>query len=189
MTNAEQVSRPWLEQALLDPGSVFASPEAVVDHPAEIAVAEEEGMQGLDSDLLQRIILAPARPPGGGERVSARRRAACQCFIARPPLPCLVSQNSLSGMAPRKSLAWQEIWRKRAGVEPTRDRMAAPPGFEDRAPHRGTISSMFMRASSQALRLRDAARGRRGRGECSRCDRRTRESGSPLYGRRCHRQK
>jgi hypothetical protein len=80
-------------------------------------------------------------------------------------------------------------WRKRAGVEPTRDRMAAPPGFEDRAPHRGTISSMFMRASSQALRLRDAARGRRGRGECSRCDRRTRESGSPLCGRRCHRQK
>ena len=31
--------------------------------------------------------------------------------------------------------------RKRVGVEPTRDRMATPAGFEDRPPHRGTISS------------------------------------------------
>lgn len=132
-----------------------------------------------------------ARKATGWRRRGLRpqARTACQCFIARPPLPCSASSNSSPGMAPRKSLAWQEIWRKRAGVEPTRDRMAAPPGFEDRAPHRGTISSMFMRASSQALRLRDAARGRRGRGECSRCDRRTRESGSSLCGRRCHRQK
>ena len=79
MTKAEQPSRSWLDQALLDPGSVFARPEEVVDHPeltleqkiavlrsweydaAEIAVAEEEGMQGPDNDLLQRIILALAR--------------------------------------------------------------------------------------------------------------------------------
>ena len=37
-----------------------------------------------------------------------------------------------------------ENWRKRVGVEPTRDRLAAPPGFEDRTPHRGAISSSCM---------------------------------------------
>lgn len=75
MTNAEQQPPAWLDPALLDPGSVFASPEAVADHPsltleqkiavlrsweydaAEVAVAEEEGMQGPESDLLQRILL------------------------------------------------------------------------------------------------------------------------------------
>ena len=30
-------------------------------------------------------------------------------------------------------------WRKSVGVEPTWDRMAAPPDFADRTPHRGTI--------------------------------------------------
>ena len=89
MTNAEQASRPWLDQALLDPGSVFASPEAVVDHPAEIAVAEEEGVQGRDSDLLQRIILALARPPGGGEEVSARRRVL-PASVSSPDRRCRV---------------------------------------------------------------------------------------------------
>jgi hypothetical protein len=29
-------------------------------------------------------------------------------------------------------------WRKRVGVEPTKDRLAALPGFEVRTPHRGT---------------------------------------------------
>jgi hypothetical protein len=29
--------------------------------------------------------------------------------------------------------------RKRVGVEPTWDRLAAPPGFEVRTPHRGTL--------------------------------------------------
>ena len=33
------------------------------------------------------------------------------------------------------------LWRKRMGVEPTRDRLAAPPGFEVRTPHRGRFSS------------------------------------------------
>src|SRR5262245_1397010 len=33
-------------------------------------------------------------------------------------------------------------WRKREGVEPTKDRLAAPPGFEVRTPHRGRFSSM-----------------------------------------------
>lgn len=88
MTNAEQPSRPWLDLALLDPASVFATPEEAVDHPdltpeqkisvlrsweydaAEIAVAEEEGMQGPDNDLLQRIILALARLTDGRDAES-----------------------------------------------------------------------------------------------------------------------
>lgn len=73
----------WLAQALLDPGSVFANPEEVVDHPdltqeektrvlrsweydaAEIAVAEEEGMRGPEGDQLQRILLALAKLVAG----------------------------------------------------------------------------------------------------------------------------
>src|SRR6202453_2181614 len=35
-------------------------------------------------------------------------------------------------------------WRKRVGVEPTRDRLAAPHGFEVRAPHRGRFSSTLV---------------------------------------------
>ena len=34
-----------------------------------------------------------------------------------------------------------DFWRKRMGVEPTKDRLAAPPGFEVRTPHRGRFSS------------------------------------------------
>lgn len=78
MTEHARQSPPWLDQALLDAGTVFASPEQVVEHPgltledkirvlrsweydaAEIAVAEEEGMQGPDNDLLRRILLALA---------------------------------------------------------------------------------------------------------------------------------
>src|SRR5579862_8246347 len=33
------------------------------------------------------------------------------------------------------------IWRKRVGVEPTKDRLAAPPGFEVRTSHRGRFPS------------------------------------------------
>ncbi len=66
-----------MQKALLDPGSVFASPEDVVRHEtltrdqkieilrrweydaAEIAVADEEGMpDGENGDLLRRILLA-----------------------------------------------------------------------------------------------------------------------------------
>ena len=36
------------------------------------------------------------------------------------------------------------FWRKRVGVEPTKDRLTAPPGFEVRTPHRGRFSSMVM---------------------------------------------
>src|SRR6185312_14836544 len=33
------------------------------------------------------------------------------------------------------------MWRKREGVEPTKDRLAVLPGFEVRTPHRGRFSS------------------------------------------------
>ena len=78
MANEERHPPPWLDQALLDPGSAFASPQAVADDAsltleqkieilrsweydaAELAVAEEEGMQGSEDNLLQRILLALA---------------------------------------------------------------------------------------------------------------------------------
>lgn len=83
----------WFDQALLDPGSVFAGPEAVADHPdlsteeklavlrsweydaAEVAVADEEGMYGPD-DGLQCILLALARLTDGRnvERVAATKQ-------------------------------------------------------------------------------------------------------------------
>ena len=79
-------------------------------------------------------------------------------------------------------------WRKRAGVEPTRDRLAIPAGFEDRPSHRGTFSSAFTMPSSANPRLRGAGRGCRARGECSRCGRRIRGCGStPCARRRCGR--
>lgn len=42
-------------------------------------------------------------------------------------------------------------WRKRMGVEPTQDRLAAPPGFEVRTPHRGRFSSKPCRSGVRAL--------------------------------------
>lgn len=83
MSNDARKPPPWLEQALHDPGSVFATPEEVVDHPdltleekarvlrsweydvAEIAVAEEEGMRGPEGEQLQRILLALAKLVAG----------------------------------------------------------------------------------------------------------------------------
>jgi len=79
MTHEERASPAWLDQALRDPESIFENPEAVAEHPsltleqkieilrsweydvAEVAVAEEEGMQGPENILLQRILLVLAR--------------------------------------------------------------------------------------------------------------------------------
>jgi len=65
-----------LEQARLDPGSVFSSPEELRDHgeltqeqkieilrrwaydASELAVAEEEGMVGGESSLVARVLSA-----------------------------------------------------------------------------------------------------------------------------------
>lgn len=72
-----------VEQATLDPGSVFASPEEVLDRgdlstaqkievlrrwhydASEEAVAVEEGMPGGESDLLRRVLLALEQLTGG----------------------------------------------------------------------------------------------------------------------------
>jgi hypothetical protein len=72
-----------LAKARLDPGSVFETPEELVNHPglkgeekadllrrwaydaSELAVAEEEGMVGGEGTLLRRILLALDTLTGG----------------------------------------------------------------------------------------------------------------------------
>ena len=44
-------------------------------------------------------------------------------------------------------------WRKRAGVEPTQTCLTGPAGFEDRPPHRGTISSLVIHCPVQSAEL------------------------------------
>lgn len=83
-----------LDQALLDPGSVFASPEELAarhDLPleerveilrrwaydaSEEAVAEEEAMPGANDDLLHRVLLILHRLTGGldVERVGSSKQ-------------------------------------------------------------------------------------------------------------------
>lgn len=76
MTDQDRSAPKSMDRALLDPGSVFASPEEVLSRAdltteqkadilrrweydaSEVAVAEEEGMMGVDNDLLRRILLA-----------------------------------------------------------------------------------------------------------------------------------
>src|SRR5262247_4559068 len=45
-----------------------------------------------------------------------------------------------------------QTWRKRMGVEPTKDRLAAPPGFEVRTPHRGRFSSLYRCGRRRSVR-------------------------------------
>lgn len=72
-----------IEKARLDPGSVFVSPEQLRDHPrltleqkieilrrwaydaSELEVAEEEGMMGGETSLLDRILSALNDLTGG----------------------------------------------------------------------------------------------------------------------------
>ena len=83
MTDIEKSKGANLDQALLDPGSVFESPEALLGTEAlsqeqkiellrrwaydanESAVALEEGMPDGESDLLRRILLALEQLTGG----------------------------------------------------------------------------------------------------------------------------
>ena len=76
MTKGNEKQVPDMEKALLDPGSVFASPEELLRHDglsreqkteilrrweydaSEACVSVEEGMPGGESDLLRRILLA-----------------------------------------------------------------------------------------------------------------------------------
>src|SRR5499427_7956339 len=55
-------------------------------------------------------------------------------------------------MSPQRSLCVPQTWRKRMGVESTKDRLAAPPGFEVRTPHRGRFSSLIRIARPCAIR-------------------------------------
>jgi hypothetical protein len=54
-----------------------------------------------------------------------------------------------------------EAWRKRVGVEPTKDRLTAPPGFEVRTPHQGRFSSTVKQFSDVARIARRTKRHRR----------------------------
>jgi hypothetical protein len=83
MTDAKSPEKIDMEQALWDPGSVFATPEALLLHDdlsdqqkievlrrwaydrSEISVAVEEGMPDGDGDLLQRILLSLDQLAGG----------------------------------------------------------------------------------------------------------------------------
>jgi hypothetical protein len=82
MDDAETPTPGDMEQALLNPGSVFETPEALLLHgglskqqkieilrrwsydASENSVALEEGMPGGESDLLRRILLALDRLAG-----------------------------------------------------------------------------------------------------------------------------
>lgn len=83
MTDAEKSGPIDMDQALLDPGSVFGSPEALLEcdvlakeqkieilrrweyDASENCVAVEEGMPDGESDLLRRILLALDHLTGG----------------------------------------------------------------------------------------------------------------------------
>jgi hypothetical protein len=83
MIDAKSQGKIDIDKALLDPGSVFATPEALLLHDglsdqqkieilrrwaydiSEISVAVEEGMPDGDGDLLQRILLSLDQLAGG----------------------------------------------------------------------------------------------------------------------------
>jgi hypothetical protein len=83
MVGSEPSGTVDMEQALLNPGSVFATPEEVLAHDgltqqqkidilqrwqydaSDVAVAEEEGMQGDTNDMFRRILLALGQLTGG----------------------------------------------------------------------------------------------------------------------------
>lgn len=83
MADTKQPTTIDMDRALLDPGSVFATPEALLAYEglsasqkieilrrweydaSENAVAVEEGMPGGDGDLLRNILLALGQLTGG----------------------------------------------------------------------------------------------------------------------------
>ena len=151
-------------------GEDGASPLAVL-RPAEF-YAQRRKAAG-DGDLLA---LRPRRSPrrrrasrsAGGRR---RRAPARGLSRARPPRAETPSRRPRRPSPPRRGCQGRQLrvrssgvprgWRKRVGVEPTKDRLAAPPGFEVRTPHRGRFSSMFV----LLLRLRICRRRETGPGD------------------------
>ena len=81
-------------------------------------------------------------------RSSAARRAACLLVLqlggARGPGGGVELGRGSVGEVGHAVPRFE--WRKRVGVEPTRDRLTAPPGFEVRTPHRGRFSSRWRAA-------------------------------------------
>lgn len=85
MTDAGKPGKVDIGKALLDPGSMFGTPEEVLAHggltdqqrieilrrweydASENGVAVEEGMPGEESDLLRRILLALGTLSGGAD--------------------------------------------------------------------------------------------------------------------------
>ncbi len=83
MTDSKKPTAIDMDRALLNPGSVFATPEDLLHHDglskeqkieilrrweydaSENCVAVEEGMPGGEGDLLRRILLALGRLTGG----------------------------------------------------------------------------------------------------------------------------
>src|SRR2546422_5020325 len=63
-------------------------------------------------------------------------------MIRRPPRSTLFPYTTL----------FRSHWRKRVGVEPTKDRLTALTGFEVRSPHRG--ASLFRKPVPRAGRYR-----------------------------------
>lgn len=104
MKNTDAPSPEDLARSLLDPGSVFASPEDLVAHEgiskeqkieilrrweydaSEQCVAVEEGMPDGESDLLRRILLALDRLTGGVdvERVGPTKQHGIPGPSAKP---------------------------------------------------------------------------------------------------------
>src|SRR5690606_26756972 len=71
---------------------------------------------------------------------SSSRSPCCPARLAGGPALC-----SSVGFPANRCLFFGpmllEFWRKRVGVEPTKDRLTAPPVFEVRTPHQGRFSS------------------------------------------------
>jgi len=83
MTNSEKSEPIDMDQALLNPGSIFDSPEALLQYDglskeqkieilrrweydaSEVCVSVEEGMPGGERDLLRSILLAFDKLTGG----------------------------------------------------------------------------------------------------------------------------
>ena len=81
-------------------------------------------------------------------RLSRMANDVSTCTCAWPPPIRTISVRTGPFMVLSKARSRASTgtgpWRKRVGVEPTKDRLTAPPGFEVRTPHRGRFSSMVM---------------------------------------------